>query len=81
MTTDPTTSLRPAARAAGHARVSAPENPGFVATLAAHPAAARPRAATGAVAASLRAPLAVASPDVPDRPRGGAHAASSVARG
>ena len=39
MTTDATTSLRLAARAAGHSRASGPETPTFVATLAADPIA------------------------------------------
>jgi len=82
MSTDPATSLRPAARAAGHARASTPETPRFVATLAADPISpSAPRAATGAIAASLRAPLVPSSGDLPDRPRTGARAASSVSRG
>jgi len=82
MTTHAATSLRPAARAASHPRASGPETLGFVATCAPHPIATTfPRAATGAVAASVRVALVPSSADLPARPRAAARAASSIARG
>ena len=81
MTTDPTTSLRPAARAASHPDAVV-EGPGFGTTLAA-PALAPTfgRAATGAVAASVKASRVPSKPELLGRPRAAARAASSVARG